>query len=291
MPSYLFTVTAELGRIDGIGDDTGQEELTLSLVDVADHATQFADRPFRDAYRLSTADLAARWQGWFADAAPNAVLSYQEADDPLPHAIVLTLSNPQYSADQHTLTFSAHHVHREPALSPDAVQQIAASHRRAPDSFSGASLFIDSVTEEGSPEPTVPPSTTPASPTGKPVRVINGCRLEPGTQCPGVQIIGADLSGINVEGANFAGANFGKSNLNGANLQRANFEGGALGSVSLYGTDLRGANLRRVKLGGAKLTFTLTGRTRIEGADLSLAKPWFGGAACLEGSIGQCIRP
>lgn len=146
-PSYLFSISSEGGRIDGIGDDTGNEELILTLTNVNDHATQFADRPIRKAYVLSTTDLASRWNRWFADAAPNAVLTYQEPNDPMPHNIVLTIDSPVYKKDTGELMFSARHVHRELALSPDARESVAPVHRRAPEEFSAASLFIDSVQE------------------------------------------------------------------------------------------------------------------------------------------------
>jgi hypothetical protein len=144
-PSYLFVINGEGGAIGGIGDDTGKETLTLTLRGVNDHATQFADRPLRHAYVLSTTDFTDRWEKWFADGAPNAVLSFSLTNDPLPHSIVLQLSKPVYDKTARTLAFTARHLHREPDLSPAAIEPVSLPRMSAPAAFASASLFIDSV--------------------------------------------------------------------------------------------------------------------------------------------------
>jgi hypothetical protein len=144
-PSYLFVVNGEAGAIGGIGADTGKEALTLTLRGVNDHATQFADRPVRHAYVLSTRDFTDRWEKWFADGAPNAVLSFSLTNDPLPHSIVLELSKPVYDKSARTLTFTARHLHREPDLSPAAIEPVSLPKMSVPATFVSGSLFIDSV--------------------------------------------------------------------------------------------------------------------------------------------------
>ena len=148
--TFLFVVSSKSGRITGIGADTGKETLTLTLRGVSDHATQFADRPFRDAYVLSTQDLAKKWNRWFASSAPNAVLSYRIAGDYMPHNIVVQLWSPRYDSRAQTLTFTAKHTHRSQDPSPDATAVVTLPHRKAPAQFTAGTLFIDSV--GGSPD-------------------------------------------------------------------------------------------------------------------------------------------
>lgn len=78
------------------------------------------------------------------------------------------------------------------------------------------------------------------------VRVINGCRIEPRTQCPGVNLDWADLSGTdlsfsNFENARFWGANLTGVKLMGANLINANLTQANLTNVDTFAADLRGA--------------------------------------------------
>lgn len=242
-PTYLFVINSQAGRIKGVGKDTGREKLTLTLRGVNDHATQFSDRPIRKAYVLSTADLAARWKRWFSDSAPNAVLTFSHKKDLMPHSVVVKLRKPRYHARQQTLTFTARHIHRAPDLSPDAVERIGLPHRRAPKRFTRGTLFIDSVTE---------------------VRTVNGCALQPGTQCPRKNLSDQDLSGADLRGAN----------LQGADLTRADLKGALLRGANLMGATLDGANLSHAKLGAtseekaASLAFAQLRGVNLEGADL-----------------------
>lgn len=141
----LWVVTATGGTIAGVGDDTGSETLTVTLTGVRDHATQFTDRPARDAYVMSTADFVDRWRPWFADSPPNAVLSFLEAGDAMPHAIVLVVDDPVYDEAAETVTFAAQHVHRQPDPHPDAIEAVTVPSRRPPQVFMSASLFIDTA--------------------------------------------------------------------------------------------------------------------------------------------------
>jgi uncharacterized protein YjbI with pentapeptide repeats len=86
--------------------------------------------------------------------------------------------------------------------------------------------------------------------------VINGCVLEPNTQCPGADLSGANLSGSTL-GGEPTGIDLTRANLSGANLSRADF----------YQTSLRGANLSGADLSGADLT-----EARVAGYDLIGAK-------------------
>lgn len=255
-PSYLFTVNGPSGRIDGIGEDTGEESLTVTL-DVSDHATQFADRPIRAAYVLSTADLADRWSRWFADAAPNAVLSFTEPGEPTPRSIVLELADPAYDSAAGTLTFTARHLHREADLSPDAVEQVDLPRRTAPASFDGWSLFID--------------STGTGDTDDDPPRTIGDCVIEPAFDCHDANLSGADLSGQNLAEGDLSGANLSGANLSGANLTStdmggANLRGANLRNAILVETMLRSADLTGADITGATIdTFYLNDATWVDG--------------------------
>lgn len=260
-PSFLWTITAEAGVIDGVGNDIGDEPLTMTLIDVRDHATQFTDRPFSDAYVISTADFTARWEQWFADGGvPNAVLSFTLPGDPMPHAIVLRLWEPAYDAAAGTMTFAAQHVHRQPDLHADAIEQIAPPRTAAPERFLSATLFIDSATEAVTDEPAettddatsdadAPAAVATDTATDMPdlgasnVKIINGCRIEVGTQCPGVYLQHADLSGANLAGANLSFADLRRANLLDTDLTNSTLIGAQLNQARLFYTDLTEADL------------------------------------------------
>lgn len=267
--AFLWAVNAETGKLDGVGADTGEEQLTLTLVNVRDHATQFADRPFRDAFVISTADLAARWSSWFAAGPPNAVLSFSVAGDPMPHSIVLRLDPPTYDEVGNALVFSAVHQHRQPDLHPDALQTVAPVGTAAPSRFTSASLFIDSATDAG-PQPAAAQNGTVGGGAAA-AKVVNGCRIGPGAQCPGADLRGANLSDADLSGANLDGAD-----LSGAILDRTHLEGASLRSARLSGAKLHSylskADLRDANLAGANLFFANARSADFSGANLEKAR-------------------
>ena len=298
-PTYLFTISSETGTIAGIGEDTGNETLTLTLNAVRDHATQFADRPIRDAYVLPTEDLVDRWDGWFADVPPNAVLTFTRPGDPMPHSIVLQLDSPVYDGNAGTLTFTAKHLHRQPRISADAVTTVDLPNTPAPDTFTTATLFIDSVDElpvfdqdaatATSPEPTAtaearetsPPASEPGEPQNQPQsaandtpalstdmsaengatnsRIVGTCVIKPAALCWKADLRDADLSGADLRDASLYGAN-----LYGADLRNANLSGADLTNANLSSADLRNANLS-----GANVSYTDLRRARLGNANLS----------------------
>ena len=73
--------------------------------------------------------------------------------------------------------------------------------------------------------------------------IINGCKIEPATDCRGVNLVGADLSNSELSAADFTGAVLRGADLRGANLNWAN----------LSKADLRGSNMRGSILSGAIL--------------------------------------
>ena len=101
---------------------------------------------------------------------------------------------------------------------------------------------------------------------GGDVRVNDGCRIEPRTQCPGanlsrtnlegVFLIEADLSGANLRGSLLTGADLSAANLSGAILWGANLSDADLSNANLTGADLTGADLRRAGLSGTQFCNT-----------------------------------
>ena len=83
--------------------------------------------------------------------------------------------------------------------------------------------------------------------------IINGCRIEPGTQCPGVDLAGADLSNADLSEAVLSGANLQGVVLRHAKLGNANLAGAQLMQADLARADLRHANLRGSDMTGANL--------------------------------------
>jgi len=91
------------------------------------------------------------------------------------------------------------------------------------------------------------------------VLVINGCRIEPETQCPGADLRHADLSGQNLFRANFRGALLSRAKFNDANVKFANFDGADLTGASfeaafMQGSTARGADMRAVNLDYARVS-------------------------------------
>jgi hypothetical protein len=144
--SYLWVVNSEGGTIAGSGD-TG---LTLTLTGVRDYVTQFADRPVRHAYVLSTLDFENRWADWFSPVTPNAVLSFTEPASPMPASIVLEVTDPVYDESARTLSFTATRLHREPDPHPDSVESVSLPNVPTPATFISGALFIDGAEDDAS---------------------------------------------------------------------------------------------------------------------------------------------
>ncbi len=123
------------------------------------------------------------------------------------------------------------------------------------------------------------------------VTTINGCKIEPNTQCEGASLqlenmrwadlqganlsgadlSGADLSGADLEGANLSGADLSWADLSDATLRWADLSGARLDGAHLRGADLMGADLRRARLVGTDLRDTDLIGADLRYADLRLA--------------------
>ena len=95
---------------------------------------------------------------------------------------------------------------------------------------------------------------------------VNGCAIEPATQCPSVDFTGANLEGADLSGANLSGANLTDTNLSGADLASANLAGAQIVDADLSGADLTRANLTGATITGTNLDdAVLCGTTRTDG--------------------------
>lgn len=76
-------------------------------------------------------------------------------------------------------------------------------------------------------------------------RVINGCVIEPNTDCTqvGEGLKYKDLTNANLQGANLSGLTLHGASLRGANLSQANLQGTEFDMAALVETDLSGADL------------------------------------------------
>ena len=138
--SYMFTVQAARGSTTAITETEASEQFRLTITGVSP-VTMFADRPFRDASLITPRSLEANWATWFADSAPNAVLTYARPGK-APGSFVVELTNPVYHATTRSLSFTAI---RE-ARAHDPVEKSATWTRlTTPSTMAGVSLFIDPV--------------------------------------------------------------------------------------------------------------------------------------------------
>jgi len=137
-PSYLWSQTATSGSLIGPDD----ENLTLTLTDADVFTNRFTDRPLRDAYVVNNVDFAKRWKGYFADSAPNAVLSFETGHGERPLNIILTLTSASWNAEAKSWTFNAKRIREKADNLPDSTV-IAAPAVDNPAKFVGATLFID----------------------------------------------------------------------------------------------------------------------------------------------------
>lgn len=91
---------------------------------------------------------------------------------------------------------------------------------------------------------------------------VNGCTIEPGTECEGADLRSANLSGVDLSGADLANADLTEANLTEADLSSADLSGATLESANLSQANLSHANISGANFTGANLTGTnLSGAT------------------------------
>ena len=138
--NYLWSIPSATGSLTGPDD----QHLVLKLGGVRNYLTRFTDRPVRQAYVVANADFVRRFQRYFADANPNAVLSFSQNRTGIPTEIVLEIGQPQWNPQRSTLTFPAVRVPQAEDDLPNTTVHIKPPLIGNPPSFFNASLFIDS---------------------------------------------------------------------------------------------------------------------------------------------------
>jgi hypothetical protein len=114
-------------------------------VGVRDYLTRFTDRPVRRAYVVVNVDFVRRFKRYFADAKPNAVLSFTQPGHRIPTDIVLQIGQPRWHPKTSTLTFPAVRILKREDNLPDTTVHIKPPLIANPRHFGRASLFIDSA--------------------------------------------------------------------------------------------------------------------------------------------------
>jgi hypothetical protein len=143
--NYLWSIPSASGSLTGAND----RHLVLRLVGVRNYLTRFTDRPVRQAHVVANADFVRRFKAYFADANPNAVLSFRKDGNRIPTEIVLQIGQPRWNPKTATLTFPALRIpHMEDDL-PGTTVHIKPPLIRNPRHFDQASLFIDSSSTSG----------------------------------------------------------------------------------------------------------------------------------------------
>jgi Pentapeptide repeats (8 copies) len=182
----------------------------------------FSDRPARKSGAFPLASFAGHWAGFGFDSdPPNVAVDYLDSHGRNRTALV-ELTDPRLSKGK--LSFAAR------LLKPTAVtDRNLASHADAADTtpprrMRDVALFVDDTT----------------------ARVVDGCVLQPFTDCPGMlvgepELDGADLSGAELSGSNIYGeienVDFSNANLTNSSLggfyENDDFEGADLETTYL----------------------------------------------------------
>lgn len=218
--TWLFVAQSAEARTTPMSSTaSGHERFRLTLRNPTP-VTKFADRPFRDAQLISPKALAQHWQAWFAESAPNAVLTFSPPDT-APVSIVTELSRPRWDAESRSLSFTAVRSasRHEPTRAGANWSRVA-----TPRTARGVSLFIDDASD--------------CDLTAVPV------------SCPWADLSNMDLSGANLAGADLRGSDFTATDLSGADLSNAVFSDSTQYGANLSEANLRGANITGVWLLG-----------------------------------------
>jgi uncharacterized protein YjbI with pentapeptide repeats len=236
----LFVQTAKRGTLQRVRGRPGSFKLKLG--GISRQMVWFQDHPGRHSGHLAVGSFVRAWAGFgFAETRPNAALTLLDGHRGADTA-VFRLSRPRYRPKQRTIRYLARRLSEaEGNLSHFEHRR----DRRLPRRFRAASLFIDDAQGQ----------------------VINGCVIQPYTQCPRAELTWADLAGADLTGADLTGASINGAKLTGAALTGAELAGVNFNYSNLTDANLGKANLKEATLQGAKLTgATLTG------ADLSSAE-------------------
>jgi len=152
---YLYSQSAAAGTLA----ETTAGSYSLTLSGVSTTMIAFSDRPFRDAFNISTSNFVSTFDTVFGPDAPNAELSFEASQAGVRDSIVIVLEDPTYDEEAGTLTYGVTTV---PTPGVDEAQ--------LPATFGPAHLFID----DGSPS----------------LQVLGTVTDEAGDPLPGVTVTG-----------------------------------------------------------------------------------------------------
>jgi uncharacterized protein YjbI with pentapeptide repeats len=99
-------------------------------------------------------------------------------------------------------------------------------------------------------------------------KTVNGCKIEPNTDCQGVDLSAQDLEDVDLTGANLRGANLARADLRNADLENADLERANLDGADLSDSDLTEANLMRISGQGTNFSGANLTKATFEGANL-----------------------
>lgn len=259
----LFVVDAVSGSAARSGATSWRLQLRGATV------LWFKDRPQRGSGAQTIGSFVSAWASRFSGSPPyGAVLAPAGPSGHHPTAVALT--DPAFDQQTGIASFT---------LTPDKGESAADAAWLSKLTPSSASkngrlvLFIDD--SNGS-------------------QVVNGCVIQPGSQCTGADLrnvdltnvdldnanlIKAQLSGATLTGASLVDAGLYGANLSGVNLQWANLSGTDLRATnlsyaavgSLDGNDLTGANLTGAYLVGIDFSGVNLANANLSGANLSVS--------------------
>jgi hypothetical protein len=279
--SLLYALDAGTGTLTPRKGEGAEYKLTLKALDRS--VTWFSDRPTRRSGSFPVADLAESWKGFgFAADPPNAALTYTDKAGDSGRTVILELSLLRYAKG--TLSFAARVLDPKRIKSPNLAQHAAGADRKPAPAFTEASVFLDDGEAE----------------------VVNGCVIQPFTEClnldlgeidltreawGAVNFSGSDLDGTDAQQAGLEGAIFVKSSLRNsdfqlAGLQDANFSGANLEHANFVAAFLGNANFENANLAGANLTSAEVDEE--EGQSINFHGANICGAAMPNGTIGEC---
>jgi uncharacterized protein YjbI with pentapeptide repeats len=204
-----------------------------------------------ELHTIPTADFVSSWGDFgFASTSPGAVLSLAHGKRGA-DSVALRLTHPRLRRHGTRLVYDASVL---PKVEGNLKRFAAKLDRSVPRRFGASSL---SISQESAPY--VRGCTRFCG-------SVNGCVLQPYTQCPGRNLQGASIYRIRVDRSNFAGASF-----NNAKVTYSDFSYSDFTNAGLYGATLENTSLEGSKFPGADLQYAKAAYAIFLYADLSTA--------------------
>jgi hypothetical protein len=132
---WLLSHDASSGALVDNGDGT----FSLRMSGINEHVIGFTERPDRDTVFLTPRQLVQTWDDMFADSAPNAVLAEHKPTGET-NSVVMVLGKPTLQDDSISYEVEILLDEQRPANLKRVGDN---SHRQPPETFDGATLFID----------------------------------------------------------------------------------------------------------------------------------------------------